>query len=279
MVDLDFVIGQMIGYPIGMTRDSPAEFRRRVTAAGISYFLQLRSIDYALRRYVEPAMYEEMSVTCGDQTSDYLRNCSDVMVEELKLLHTTEELTFGIFAAEISLYRVPHALDTARMLANRGLLLEMLPILRLCLEMIAWGAAAFSLSDDEKIKALKAQRCVSQLKPVYATAGKLYGYLSRFTHWGFEVHREFLITEEDHVGVLNASVRYRAIGLSLCLVVLDVMMAVIRHLYPSECDRIMCRIQGEQLDDNNRNTAKHLADIVNLTDLEEIREIRQLMFS
>src|SRR5215472_6960480 len=56
-VDLDFVRSQ-IGWPVGMTRASPPEFRRRVLAAAISYQLQLRSIDYALKRYVDPKEYE-----------------------------------------------------------------------------------------------------------------------------------------------------------------------------------------------------------------------------
>ena len=40
VADLDFVIGQMLGWPIGMSRNSPPEFRRRVLAAAVSYQLQ-----------------------------------------------------------------------------------------------------------------------------------------------------------------------------------------------------------------------------------------------
>ena len=61
-VDLDFVVCQSIGWPVGMTRKSPPEFRRRVLAGALSYQLQLRSIDYALKRYVEANEYEETIV-------------------------------------------------------------------------------------------------------------------------------------------------------------------------------------------------------------------------
>jgi hypothetical protein len=70
LADLDFVIGQMLGWPIGMSRNSHPEFRRRVLAAAVSYQLQLRSIDYALKRYVDPREYDEEQFSLGDATND-----------------------------------------------------------------------------------------------------------------------------------------------------------------------------------------------------------------
>jgi hypothetical protein len=67
-VDLDFVLSR-IGWPVGMTRASPPEFRRRVLAAAISYQAQLRSIDYTLKRYVDPKQYEVEQTYLGDIVS------------------------------------------------------------------------------------------------------------------------------------------------------------------------------------------------------------------
>jgi hypothetical protein len=191
-VDFDFVIGQQMGLPVGMQRSSPPEFRRRVLASMVSYQLRLRSIDYTLKRYVESDTYEDNKVSFGDEVSDYFRNSAVSLEDELKKLHTIGELTAGIFGAEITLYRIPYALDSARMLSNRGLLLEVLPILRLCLEMMSWAYVAFYMHDLEEVSALKAQSCISSLKASYNSVGRLYGYLSKFTHWGHVVHRHFL---------------------------------------------------------------------------------------
>src|SRR4051812_30136774 len=138
-VDLDFVIGQRRGHPVGMQSKSPAEFKRRVLAAKLSYELQLNSIDYTLKRYVKPDVYETDETSLGETISHYLRGASTTLLEELKKLHTRGELPFGVLGAELTLFRLPHALDTARMLSNRGLLLEVLPLLRMCLEMVAWA--------------------------------------------------------------------------------------------------------------------------------------------
>ena len=141
-VDLDFVIGERLGWPVGMSQRSPPEFRRRIAAAAISYQLRLRSLDYAMKRYVDRRLYESSDLTLGDEVSDFVRDSCFILEDELKALQTPEP-SFGVFGAEFTLFKIPHAIDTARMLANRGLLLEVLPILRLSLEMSAWASVAF----------------------------------------------------------------------------------------------------------------------------------------
>jgi hypothetical protein len=261
-----------------MLRKSPPEFRRRIVAAAVSYQLQLSSIDYALKRYVASDLYEDEDSTLGDTVSDYLHVSVTRLINELRNLHTKSP-TFGIFGAEITLYRLPHSLDTARMLSNRGLLLEVLPILRLCLEMMAWAKVAFHLRDENAIVALKAQACISDLKNIYSTAGRIYGYLSTFSHWGHIIHGQFLDFGPEEVGVLTASVRYRAMALALCLVILDVLVEVIRKLYLDRSDVVVAQIQGTLSRCSARNTCRMLSSIAELIETKELRGIQSLLQS
>ncbi len=272
-VELEFVIGQGLGYPVGVLGNSPAEFRRRVLAAKLSYELQLSSIDYALKRYVDSDEYEADEPCLGDDVSRYLRNALNAIREELKGLHSQGELPFGILGAELTLYRVPHALDTARMLSNRGLLLEVLPILRLSLEMIAWAHTAFFVSDNDAVLELKAQSCISSLKRTYKSAGHLYGFLSEFTHWGHAIHAKFIDFDEGKVGIVNASVRYRAISLGLCLAIVDVYVEAIRTIYGEKGDRLVTRAQGVRCPDRARNSYQYLMKIADAAALSEVRKI------
>lgn len=273
---MDFVIGQKIGYPVGTIRSSPAEFRRRVLAAAVSYQLQLNSIDYTLKRYVEPDQYENDDSWLGDEASDCLRDSSRKLMEQLRSLHT-EQPTFGMFGAEITLYRLPHSLDVARMLSNRGLLLEVLPVLRLCVEMLAWSSVAFHQKDENEVVALQAQSCISKLKTTYKTAGRIYGYLSRFSHWGHDIHGQFLHVSPQQVAVLNASVRYRAMALALCFVILDVFVEVVRALYLERGNALVEAIQ-EVLDVSAaRTTSRMIASIAEMTGLPDLVEIQSLL--
>jgi hypothetical protein len=150
-----------------MSRASPPEFRRRILAAAISYQLQLRSIDYALKRYVNPNEYGDEQNSLGDIVSDFLSDSTATLADELRNFHSKENFTFGQFGAEITLFRCPEVLNLARMLANRGVFLEVLPMLRLCLEMISWSAVANFITDEDKVKRLRARACISKIKPIY----------------------------------------------------------------------------------------------------------------
>jgi len=260
-----------------MQRGSPPEFKRRVLAAAISYLAQLKSIDYAKRRYVDADTYNDDPVLLGDATSDYLRDGVKALMIELYALHTAGDLTFGVFGAEITLYRVPHAIDTARMLSNRGLLLEVLPILRLCLEMIAWSSVAFYMENDEAVKSLKAHDCIAELKRIYGTSGKLYGYLSKFAHWGHVVHRQFISVTAKQTSVLYASARYRAMALALCVIVVDVLVEVVRKLYGERSKSLIMALQGVLERNSSRKSFVVVADIVEMTQLDELREIQRLL--
>lgn len=273
-VELDFVIGQTVGWPIGMESRSPPEFKRRVLAAMISHQLRLKSIDYTLKNYVDADEYERNDETLGATVSHYLRGAVQCLKEELCNLHTQGELTFGVLGAELTLYRVPHALDTARLLSNRGLLLEVLPLLRLCIEMIAWANVVFYLKDEEKIIGLKAQSCISKLKDVYSTAGQIYGFLSQFAHWGHAIHREFIDISEAGVGVLNASVRYRAISLASCLVVVDLCVEVAKALYQKRSLALISRVQGGSYPDPARYSYRYARQIAEMTKLKDVEKIQ-----
>jgi hypothetical protein len=256
-----------------MLRKSSPEFRRRVLAGVISYQLQLKSIDYALKRYVEPDQYDQEDLRLGDSVSDYLRDCVEDLMSKLRSLHTPQP-TFGVFGAEITLYRVPHSLDVARMLSNRGLLLEVLPILRTCLEMTAWSHTAFYIQDEENVVALSAPSCISKMKDVYKTVGKIYGYLSKFTHWGHVIHGQFLDINPEQVAVLQASVRYRAMSLALCLVILDVFVEVVRGIYKARSEALVTFVQGGLDRDADRKIYRMLSSIVDATGLTDVREIQ-----
>ena len=276
-VELDFVVGQQLGYAVGMQSNSPLEFKRRVLAAKLSYDLRLGSVDYTLKHYIDPSLNETDFVSLGETVSHYLRDLFNVLRDELSKLHTRGDLPFGVFGAELTLFRIPHALNTARMLSNRGLLLEVLPLLRTCLEMIAWAHTAFYLRNEDAVVELKAQACISSLKETYRSTGPLYGLLSQFSHWGHAIHGKFIDLDEGKVAIVEASVRYRAMSLALCLVVLDVCVEVIRKIYRERSDFLVEKIQGVSCPDPARNSYQSLARIADICDLSEIREIQSFL--
>lgn len=270
IVELDFVIGQQMGWPVGTTREAPLDLKRRLAAAMISYHGRLKSIDYTLKNYVEPDQYDDEE-NLGDIISDHIRDRLDLLKEILADLHTQGELPFGTFGAEMTLFRVPSALNAGRMLGNRGLILEVIPILRSCLEMIAWAVTAFSNEDPTYVRNLRATNCIRYLKEIYPSAGQIYGFFSHFAHWDFSVHRHFIVANEGGSAILNASSKHRCLSLSYCLLILEILSAVPGRLYldrQAELERLSeARLETE------KRTKSYLRKIVAESDDRDLAQI------
>jgi hypothetical protein len=163
------------------------------------------------------------------------------------------------------------------MLSNRGLFLEVIPILRLCVEMIAWAAAVFPMIDQQSICATSATRCVGKLKALYLTAGEIYGYLSRFAHWEWIVHSTFLRRDDANVAIIHASRKYRAMSLALCVLIVDILVEVARGLYASEAKELVYAVQGTLTVDSTRKTSMVLAEIALVSDCSELIAVQGLL--
>ncbi len=260
-----------------MERKSPPELRRRVAAAAISYRLGIKSVDYTLKKYVDDDLYDEEEVSLGDLISDHIADSTIIASAELRRLHGAEDIAFGRLGAELTFYKIPSLINSARMLANRGVLLEVFAILRLCVEMISWASVVFGLADDNAIASLKAQTCVTSAKIFYTPAGKLYGYLSKFAHWGHETHPRLLSIEENSIGVITASVVHRAMGLALCILILDFLTEAIKCAYRENANEFIMSVQGTLL--SNEETKNHIMfqKVMLYDSLIELTEIANIL--
>jgi hypothetical protein len=273
--ELDFVLGENFGWTIGLQRESPAEFKRRIVAASISYQLNLKSVDYVMKKYVDDDLFENEEYYLGTKISKILKEAISFSQIKLPEMHSRDKSTIGLIGSDISMFRIPPMLDSARLLANRGMLLETLPILRLCLEMLAWACRASRLEEERDVFNLKAQQCIPYLKNIYSTSGLIYGYLSKFTHWGHSIHGVFLNFEEDKAGIIYASVKYRAISLSLIVLLVDIFVASLSHIYGPRSREIALGIQGLAPDGPKRNMLQAFEQIRSLCRISEMDEINR----
>jgi hypothetical protein len=143
--------------------------------------------------------------------------------------------------------------------------------------MMAWSNVAFHMQDEDEVVALKAQSCITEMKHAHKGAGKIYGYLSTFSHWGHAIHGNFLDFNSEGVGVLSASVRYRAMALALCVVILDVFIEVVRRLYVQRSDALVMAVQGVLDRNASRKTHRMLSSMVDLIGSSDLYEIQSFL--
>ena len=213
----------------------------------------------------------------GDTVSDFLKDSAATLKDQLRQFHTDENCTFGQFGADITLLRCPEVLNIARLLANRGVFLEVLPVLRLCLEMASWSSVANFIVDEDEVRRLSARACISKMKAVYESVGKVYGYLSEFSHWEHEIHTYFLTLEAEQVAVVLGSCKHRAMSLALCLVILDILVEIIRYIYSTSANTLITCIQGVPDRTRDRRTHRLISNIVEFSQSQDLRRLQSLL--
>jgi hypothetical protein len=143
--------------------------------------------------------------------------------------------------------------------------------------MIAWAVAVFDSDDENYVTRLKAQSCLAMLKSVHSSAGRVYGHISKYSHWEQAIHPVFMHIGEKDVGLIRASCKYRVMSATLCLVVLDIFVAAVQHLYAARADPLVRNIQGT-VDRDPRRKIQHLVQrILDLTHLDEIGEVQAFL--
>ena len=95
---------------------------------------------------------------------------------------------------------------------------------------------------------------------------------------GGTLYTNFLDFDDDYVAVLKASVRYRAMGLALGFVMIDILVEVVRRIYAEKSEPLIVRVQGTSSLDRSRKcflTVQKIAKISKLDDLQKIGSFLQ----
>lgn len=169
-------------------------------AAVIAQTMRLKSIDYALRRYVLPNQESQVTSEAAPFHS-YIaayQASKRYIFERLGSLVTEgrRDPTVGEFGASIALERLPHSFFSAHLLYRLGHRYEGHAVSRHILEQIAWAYAAGPFDDVDSIASIVTTRTISSLNKFLPKAGKLYGFLSHKTHIDYSSHFDFLHTQD-----------------------------------------------------------------------------------
>jgi hypothetical protein len=98
------------------------------------------------------------------------------------------------------------------------------------------------MDDLKAISKTSSTKAVSALKAIYPEAGKLYNWLSGHSHWAYSAHIKSWDVDDDKLGILLATGRFKAISLALAIVMLQVAIAsfcLIKNLKLKSCFRLL----------------------------------------
>jgi hypothetical protein len=106
-------------------------------------------------------------------------------------------------------------LEAAKKLSDLGYLCEVAVILRSLLEQFAFAAKVRTLPFETSIEKVKAIECLNYLKSIERGAGRLYGLLSKYTHFEFDHHTHFFSRSPEAVFTIQKDSVLRAYSVHL----------------------------------------------------------------
>lgn len=229
-IDFDLTVCSHL-LPIGLSSTYPEDFIRRVAAAGVSHLMRLSSMDYTLKRYLKNTTYDLPEQRLDRELTALIQEFTSYVSESLKGFEKPRRGKIGLMIADVNLMRFPITVQAITTLAHRGMLFEPIAILRNGIEQLAWIYAVHEMTDIEKIMALSASRCMSGLKKVYPTAGRIYGHLSRYAHWDPELHHNFVGDHEGYIASIKAQCGFKARSLFFAVLISEMCVAVFENIY------------------------------------------------
>lgn len=257
--EFDNVVGWN-GLEVGLRSHYPSEMARRVKGAVGSYFMHLSSVDYYLKRYLHEDDNEQSfhKVSCSYRLDEVIKHIIEIIYNEVQK-QTSVPLDDGAvrLAADLSLMRFPSTLFGTLCLANRGLFYETATVARFALEQLAWVYASTSSAQLEDVFELEAEKAISNLKKLLPTSGKLYGRLSKYSHWRHSTHEKFVSIDENDqtTSTIFRSDWFVLEAFALILVLIDCYGLVFETLY------------------NKNLSTKHFLDAENLPNKNRITKL------
>lgn len=167
--------------------------KRKVLAAAIASKLGI-SLSYAEKRYVgtddiRPTRELGLSHTI-DNLFDRAHSQFCSYIDLLKENFDDNTKTLDDFSNQF-FYRSMAGLKAAKTLSDLGYLCEVAVILRSLVEQFAFAAKLRTLSLETDLEKVRPVQCLNYLKTIDGAAGKLYGLLSKYTHFEFDHHTHF----------------------------------------------------------------------------------------
>ena len=190
LVGTDFML---VGVPV----DAPAEVKKRLVGAIVSYHMNLASVDYTIKRYIDPWQARQISEE-EQRLVGTLRSIAervDALVSALAN-STPHEGAPGVVAAEAALLRLKATFQAALFLVAQAKSFEAAAMVRLIVEQSAWAFAVRSLATEGAIRNTSPTAAVSLLRDVAPFAGRLYGFLSGQAHLDPGATRHYVTRNE-----------------------------------------------------------------------------------
>lgn len=233
-------------FSIGVPRALSNDFKRRVLAAGKSYFAGTNSVDYMLKRYggiwdFDAARDPTLDILM-EATATAKRQVSVALTRAMEIENKPDQPS--LFACSAALYRLQNTFWASMMCIHSFMHFEAAALLRIILEQLAWMYRIRSLPESADFFKVSPRKCITHLKELFPYAGALYGQLSGVSHIEPKETRRYILVEDSGLAI-QLSDRDLSRNDAFQLLILTDMYAVLSEWLYADLEKPNILIQTE----------------------------------
>jgi len=155
-----------------------------------------------------------------------------------KEIDCNNEKRAGLIVAVATLLRLVATFQAASVLIKDGFHCETIYLFRVILEQIAYAYKCSTITVDDEIKKIQAQKCISELKNIHKEAGRMNGLFSNYIHHHADTWNSFIKqdTVQDLTFVINRSGKESKKNVIFLLSLSVIYFDVIYDIYKNNAD-------------------------------------------
>jgi hypothetical protein len=221
---------------IGLPKTTTLGLKKKILAAAIADGLGI-SLNYAEKRYVGDSDVSAPRDLGLCRTIDTLFDQGHsqfcAYIDALKVNWVEESETLDGLSNQF-FYRNIAGLDAAKKLSELGYLCEVAVILRSLIEQFAFAAKLRTLPIETELEKIKPVQCLNYLKSIEESSGRLYGLLSKYTHFEFDHHTHFFARAPEAIFTIQKDSVLRAYSTHLIFITMLSMAKYVISIAPTQ---------------------------------------------
>jgi hypothetical protein len=135
------------------------------------------------------------------------------------------------------------ALDASKRLSELGYLCEVATILRSAVEQFALCAKLWSLSGSENLQSIRAIQSLNEFKKYAPSVGRLYGTLSKYTHFEYDHHTHFFIHSPKQISTIQRGSVLRAYATHLIFLTMACITGYVQKISKTQFHHLPISVQ------------------------------------
>ena len=232
--DYDFYIGGEI-FQVGCFSWYSDDLLDNFAASTAAALTGQKSVDNIRRNYLSK---RESRVTPDQEAKQAIAFLDRLMIVNYNSMKPRGDSSLQTLTFDQAMVRAFTTIRNALFMARRGYVFETALLARGFIEQAVWARGASRSETEEDLFKIDIHKQLTFAKSVYPTLGRLYGELSRYSHFDANLHSLFYTEKDGVVATRLADESTKIIAMQWPFVLLDIWLIFFEEFYRQKLPKL-----------------------------------------